>query len=136
MHVQRDDLIHPELCYKIIGVMYSVYNQLGSGHHEKYYQRAVAVGFQKENIRFCEQVMVPLVFNGVHIGRQFLDFLVEGLVVVELKRGENFPASNITQINSYLRSTRLKLGILVNFTTRGVKYRRIVNLEDSYISKN
>lgn len=128
MHAHRTDLVEPELCYEIVGAAFDVGAELGPGHKESYYQKAVAVAFEKRKLHFREQVMVDLKFDGVAVGRQFLDFLVEDRVVVELKRGENFPAINIKQIYSYLRVTGLQLGILLNFTSKGVKYKRIVNI--------
>jgi GxxExxY protein len=50
--LKRKDLIYPELSYKIIGCAFDVYNSLGGGHHEKYYQRALAEAFTREKLKF------------------------------------------------------------------------------------
>jgi GxxExxY protein len=57
-----------------------------------------------------------------------LDFLYEDIIVIELKQGNGFSKRNINQIYSYLKATGLKLGLLINFTRDGVKFKRIVNL--------
>lgn len=57
-----------------------------------------------------------------------MDFVVEDKIVLEIKRGDYFRRSNIDQIKGYLEATDLKLGILINFTNKGLKYKRIVNL--------
>lgn len=78
-------LVHSDISYKIIGVLYSVYNELGGGYQEKYYQRAVAVGLKKAGLEHREQVYVPLQFAAEHIGSYYLDFLVANLVALEKK---------------------------------------------------
>ena len=128
MALARTDLIYPELCYKIIGVLFDVYNELGSGFQERYYQRAVSTAFRKCGVVFREQVSVPLEYKGSKVGRYYLDFLVEDKLVLELKKGEYFPRENIQQIYAYLRATQLKLGILANFTSSGIKFKRVLNL--------
>ena len=49
-------LIHPELSYKIVGALYAVYNSIGSGYQERYYQRALSKEFKDEKIKFKEQI--------------------------------------------------------------------------------
>ena len=44
----KKDLVYPELSYKIVGVLFEVYNEIGPGHHEKYYQKAIALGLKKK----------------------------------------------------------------------------------------
>lgn len=128
MQSNHSKLVHSELSFKIIGCLYEVSNELGGGYQEKYYQRGVAAIFTKHNLHFAEQVYVPLSVADVKIGAYYLDFLVENLVVVEIKKGNYFSHTNIQQVNSYLKSTGLQLGLLVNFTDRGVRIKRIVNI--------
>jgi hypothetical protein len=62
--LKRQDLIYPELSYKIIGCAFDVYNSLGSGHHEKYYQRALSEAFSNQKLSFHQQVHFPLSYKG------------------------------------------------------------------------
>jgi len=59
MTTNKIKLIYPELSYKLIGILFDVYNELGGGYPEKYYQKAVAKKFKKEKIKFQEQITVP-----------------------------------------------------------------------------
>lgn len=120
--------VHGDLSYRIIGILFDVYNELGPGHRERYYQKAVAEAFRAAGIQFREQVYTPLIFRGSRIGAYYLDFLVDGKVVVELKCGDRFSRRNIEQVYAYLKANGLALGILANFARDGVKLRRIVNL--------
>lgn len=75
--LKRQDLIHPELSYKIIGILFEAYNDLGHGLQEKYYQRAVALRLKQVGIKFLQQVKVNLKFKNNNIGNYFLDFLID-----------------------------------------------------------
>ena len=126
---KRSDLVYPELSYRIVGILFEVHNQIGSGHHEKVYQRALSVGFQKHGLVFKEQVYTPLMFENKNVGSYFLDFLVDGKVVLEIKKGDRFSRSNIEQVMTYLKTYNLKLGILANFGHHELNYKRIVNFD-------
>jgi len=128
VHIKRDDLVFPELSYAIVGILYDVYNNLGGGYQEKYYQRAIATALTDKGIVFKREAVVPLTYHGDDVGRYFLDFLIEDKIVLELKKGNHFAPSNISQIMGYLKSLNLKLGLLANFTNNGLYYKRIVNL--------
>ena len=109
----ESDLIYPNLSYKIVGVLFEVYNDMGHGYQEKYYQRAIAEAFKKNNINFRQQVYIPVRFKNSNIGSYFLDFLVENKIILEIKRGNNFSRKNIEQVYAYLKAFNLKFkGIL------------------------
>lgn len=97
--LKRNDLVHPELSYKIIGCAFEVFNELGFGHAEKYYQKAMAIALKKAGLNFKEQFYAPLKFKGELLGKLFLDFLVEDKVIVELKKNNFYSKSNIDQVN-------------------------------------
>lgn len=127
--LKRNDIIYPELSYKIIGVLYSVHTEMGHGFLEKYYQKAIAAELRKNNIEFKEQVKVDLIIGGELITSGITDFIVEEKVIIEIKQGDVFLKANIDQLNSYLKMSKLQLGILANFTSRGLLYKRILNIK-------
>jgi len=125
--MDKKELIYPELSYKIIGIAFKVYNQLGYGYQEKYYQRAYAHELAKENISYLKEVPVRIKYDNADIGRYFLDFIVDGKIVVELKIASEFKYKYVRQVLEYLNTTNKKLAILIYFTKSGVRYRRIIN---------
>ncbi len=125
----RKDLIYAEDAYEIVGFMYEVWDKTGYGHKEIFYQRAVAEIFKKNKKVFTEQLKAKVQFNGKIIGEYVFDFLYGNKIVIELKQGEIFSRKNINQVYSYLKATGLKLGLIINFTKNGVKFKRIVNLK-------
>lgn len=124
----KNDLIYKDLTYKIIGCFYEVDTELGGGLKEKSYQKALGIAFEKKGIKFKEQVYFSIKFQGNKVGSFFFDFLVEGKVVIELKTKSIFSKKDIDQLYGYLKLSKLKLGIIVNFTDRGVKFKRVVNI--------
>src|SRR4051812_21602071 len=105
--LKRKDIIHPELSYKLVGVLYNVHKQMGYGFLERYYQKAIAVELKNNNINFKEQVKAELVIAGEVIAYGTVDFIVEEKIILEIKQGDTFLKTNIDQLNSYLKMTKL-----------------------------
>ncbi|MDI6777873.1 MAG: GxxExxY protein [Patescibacteria group bacterium] len=121
-------LIYAAECYQIIGVCFEVYNKLGYGHKEKFYQEAIAEILRKKKIEFKRELRVKVKFKEKDLGLYCFDFLIFNKIVVEIKKRNYFSVKDINQLYAYLKATGLKLGLLIHFTNTGVKYRRIVNL--------
>lgn len=122
------ELIYPELSYKIIGILYKIHTELGQKYQEKYYQRAVEIALKNEKIPFVREIRVDLKFSDQKIGSYFLDFLICDKIVLELKTVDRISKNDIIQVSAYLKSTGKKLGILANFRTHKLSYKRILNL--------
>ncbi|MFQ6049536.1 MAG: GxxExxY protein [Candidatus Paceibacterales bacterium] len=84
--------------------------------------------FKRCGISFQREVYVPLVFKNEKIGNYYLDFLIENKIVLEIKKGDKFSKRHIEQILSYLKAKNLELGIIANFGSKEVKFKRIINL--------
>ena len=123
------NLIYAKECYNIIGIIFGVFNEIGYGYKENYYQKAIAKAFEKNRIEFKEQLRAKVKHKNEDLGILVLDFLVLGKIVIELKQKRYFSQRDINQLYSYLRATNLKLGLLVYFTKDGIRYKRIVNLK-------
>jgi GxxExxY protein len=122
------ELIYPELSYKIIGCAFGVFNELGYGHKEIIYQNALEIKFKSEQIEFKSQLYCPIKFQNELIGKSFLDFLVEGKIIVEIKKAPFYSKKHIEQVYQYLVQNNLKLGLIINFGPKGVDFRRILNV--------
>ena len=128
MESKRIDLVYPDLSYKVVGILFDVYNELGFGFSESHYQKAISLALIEKNIKFKEQVYNPVYFKEQIVGKYFLDFLIEDKIILEIKKESKFSKKNIDQVNSYLKSFHKKLAILANFDKEGIKFKRIVNL--------
>jgi GxxExxY protein len=125
--LRKQDLIYPELSYKLIGIAYEVFNELGFGHLEKTYQRAYAKELKTKDISFVEQVKYIVKYKGEEISHSRFDFLVEDKVIIELKKSGYMSKKNIEQISSYIKASNLKLALVIIFTPEGVRCKRVVN---------
>lgn len=120
------ELIHGDLTYRIIGLMYKVHNTIGSGFQEKYYQRAIRQLFLKERVCFREQVRADFDLEGVNIGKYYLDFVVDNKLVIEIKAKAFFSKRDIKQILGYLKKTGIEVGLLIGFSGESLKIKRLL----------
>ena len=127
VEVHKKDLIYPELSYKLIGIAYSIFNELGFGHLEKTYQRAFAKELKEANIPFVEQIKYSVEYKGEKIGYNYFDFQIEDKVIIELKKSGYMSKKNIEQISNYLKVSNLRLGLVIIYTPEGVRCKRVVN---------
>ncbi len=125
--MKEGKIIFKKESYDLVGCAYSVYNSLGYGFHEKYYQRAYAIELEKIGYYHTREVKVDVIYNKNKIGKYYLDFLVNNLIIVEIKVGSNFYFTHIRQVLSYLKVTNKKLGIIILFTPQGIRIKRIIN---------
>jgi GxxExxY protein len=110
-----------------MGVLFKVHNELGPSLLEKYYQRAIASELETQRLAFKKEVPIRIEYQGRSIGRYFLDFIVEDLVVLEIKVERYYTPKFFKQALAYLEQTNLPLGIIVNFRGDKLRYKRIVN---------
>ncbi|MFZ2975003.1 MAG: GxxExxY protein [Candidatus Moraniibacteriota bacterium] len=124
----KNNLIYADECYQIMGIVFKVYNELGFGHKENYYQKALAEEFKNNKISFKEQLRCKLKYKDKDVGLYILDFLVFDRIILEIKQKNFISGKDIKQLYSYLKVMNLKLGLIITFTKDQVKYKRIVNL--------
>jgi GxxExxY protein len=121
-------LVHPELSHAIVGAAIEVHRRIGPGQLESVYQRALACELRYRAIEFEAQVPIAMQYRDECVGEFLVDFIVDDKVVLELKAVERFHPAHTAQVLSYLRATKLRLGLLMNFNAptlvQGV--RRIV----------
>ncbi len=125
----KKDLLYPELSYEIIGCAFQIFNDIGFGMNEKFYQRAFAAVLKQKNIAFKKEQLVELIYQEQEIGRYFLDFIVEDKIVVELKVKPRMGYVHVKQVMNYLKTTGYQLALLIYFTHDGIKYRRVINIQ-------
>ncbi|MFZ1398738.1 MAG: GxxExxY protein [Candidatus Promineifilaceae bacterium] len=107
-----------ELTTQIIGAAIEVHKQLGPELLESAYETCMAQEMSLRGIEFERQKPLPLTYKGTKLDCGYrLDFLVEGLVVVELKAIKKFEPVHNAQMLTYLKLTNCKLGLLLNFHT-------------------
>jgi GxxExxY protein len=118
------------LSHEILGAALEVHRTIGPGLLESTYEECLAHEFSRRGLRYERQKTLPLLYKEVRLGCGYrLDFLVEGLVVVELKAVDQLLPIHEAQVLTYLRLASLWLGLLLNFNVRMFRsgIRRLVN---------
>jgi GxxExxY protein len=112
----------------VIGAAIEVHRELGPGYLERVYEEALAYELQLRGIPFERQVPVKLVYKELELGSVRLDFLVGGLLIVELKTAEAIIPAHVGQVIRYLKVMNLNLGLLLNFDVARMQtgIRRVV----------
>lgn len=126
MDTNKKDIVHKELSYKVVGLAMEVYNKLGFGFLEKVYENALMVLFDKNEIHAQQQVPLRVYFEGKVVGDYYADILVDSKIILELKSVDGIADAHRAQVLNYLRATRLRLAIILNFAEKSLEYERIV----------
>lgn len=124
-------LLYEDLSYKLRGMFFTVYNELGPGFKEDVYTRALIKLFDDGGVPYEKEKQVQISFADTQVGITRLDLIVDNKVIIEVK------ATNINnnvfekQLLSYLKSTGLPLGFLVNFGMSKLYIRRYANTKSA-----
>ena len=111
-----------DISYKIRGAIFNIFNNLGPGLLESVYVAALKFELQKEGLKVKLEVPLPVYYEGEKLEVGFrLDILVEDKVIIEVKSVENLAEVHHKQVLTYLKLTKLKLAILVNFNVENIK---------------
>lgn len=112
------------LTEKIIGVCFDVHNELGVGFVEKVYENALRVALQEAGFHVEQQVAIVVRFRDVEVGEYFADLFVNGSVIIELKAVKRLQPEHQAQVINYLKASRIKKGLLVNFAASRLELKR------------
>ena len=118
---------HSELTAKIIGCAIEVHKKLGNGFQEVIYQRALEIEMCLMNISFNREFEMPIFYKEQQIGTRRVDFLVEGIISVELKAISHIEEVHFAQAVKYLEAYNLEIGLLINFGEMSLKFKRLTN---------
>ena len=119
---------YDDLTYKIIGCAMASHRKLGPGLREDTYQRDLEVLFSTAGLAVASQRLIEMydsVDAGVLIGYYVPDFVVDDRVVVEIKALSGMDSSHLAQVIGYLAVTGCPVGLLLNFGTYSLQYKRI-----------
>lgn len=122
-----DAAILSDLSDRIIGCAMTVANTLRAGFVEKVYENALAHELRTAGLAVVQQQGIVVWYDGVIVGQDVVDLLVEDTVMVELKAVRGLDAVHRAQCLSYLKATGLQLCLLINFGARSLEVKRVVD---------
>lgn len=118
-------LIEEDLTHAVIGAFFAVHRTLGFGFLEQIYASALELELTARGHRVAREVEVVIRYDGVPIGRQRLDMIVDDKVIVEIKSSERLHRDAGRQVYNYLRATSLEVGLLLHFGREANFYRLV-----------
>ena len=119
---------HSDITQKIIGAAFNVHNELGNGFQEVIYQRALAWEMSQVNLTFQREIEQDIFYKDLPkpIGTRRADFVVEGKVLIELKAIKELEDVHLAQALNYLKAYKLEVGLLINFGSKSLTFKRLV----------
>ena len=123
-------ILYKEESFAIIGACMKVHRTLGAGFLEAVYEEALEREFQNLKIPFKRQVKLDLYYGNQKLTKQYrADFICYDEIIVEIKAVSLIPTAFYAQLQNYLKCTNIELGMLINFGTSSLTYKRMINLK-------
>jgi GxxExxY protein len=121
------DLKYKEITEKVIGAAMKVHSRLGNGFPEVIYQRAMEIQLGEDKVIFQRECAMAIYYNNIKIGDRRVDFLIENRICVELKAILLLEPVHFAQARNYLEAFNLEVGLLINFGSISLGFKRIEN---------
>lgn len=119
--------LYQELTYKLRGIFFEVYSQIGPGLPEKVYQGALIQELKNQKIPCQTEKVIVIKYKDVKVGQQRLDLIIDDKIIVEIKATDNMHPLFEKQTIAYLKASNYKLALLVNFGGNKIIIKRYIN---------
>ena len=134
-------MIFGKLTQEVIAAAFRVHSILGNGFQEVIYQRALAIEMRETGLEFEREKEIPVIYRDQQIGTRRADFFIEGKIMVELKAIGQLNDVHTAQAINYLEAYEMKVGLLINFGSRSLQFKRVhnnklISTRNSYKYKN
>ena len=121
-----------KITHDIIGCAMEVHKVLGGGFQEVVYQRALSIEMNLRGIEHQREFEMPLSYKGLDVGGRRVDFLVANEISVEIKAIVNLEDVHFAQAKNYLEAYNLQTGLLLNFGSNSLQFKRLFNKKYKY----
>ena len=119
---------YSEITSRIIGCAMEVHSIIGNGFQEVIYQRAMAIEMESQGLEFSREFEIPIFYKNSPIGTRRADFFVEEKIMVELRAVIQLEDVHLAQAINYLEAYKMEVGLLINFGSRSLQFKRVMNL--------
>ncbi len=121
------EILFKDESYRVIGCCLDVYNELGPGFLEVVCKDALEIEFQLNNIPYSREKLFEINYKGKILNRKYnADFVVYDKILLEVKAYKRLSVDNLQQTMNYLKTAKIKLGLLVNFGESSLNSKRVV----------
>ena len=121
---EPDVITADQLITEIIECAKRIRRQLGPGFLEKVYKNAMVVELRKLKLNFETEKLIQVLYDGIVVGEYRTDIMVEGKLILELKATQDLSIANEVQLVNYLTSTQIDDGLLINFGSDKLLFKR------------
>lgn len=124
---KHGEFLYGDLSDKIIELAIKIHIKLGPGFIERIYEKALVHEIRKENIKCISQAIIRVRYDNVELGEQKVDLIIEDKIIVELKCVSELNEIHFAQILSYLKTAKIRVGLILNFSKPKLEIKRIMN---------
>lgn len=121
---EPDVITADQLITEIIECAKRIRRQLGPGFLEKVYKNAMVVELRKLKLNFETEKLIQVLYDRIVVGEYRTDIIVEGKLILELKATQDLSIANEVQLVNYLTSTQIDDGLLINFGSDKLQFKR------------
>jgi GxxExxY protein len=122
------DFLYKEECYKILGCAMEVHNELGPGFSEAVYQEALSIELASSLINHEKEKIIDISYKGEIMAKKYIaDFVCNEEIILELKAVSVLKDEHYSQVLNYLKATDLRMALLINFGSKSLQFKRIIN---------
>ena len=132
----KEQYKYSEITSRIIKSAFEVHKILGNGFQEVIYQRALEKEMRLANLAIQREYEMPVLYKDEQIGTRRVDFLVEGVISVELKAIVKLEDVHLAQAINYLEAYHLEIGMLINFGSKSMEFKRLINSKFNKLNSN
>ncbi len=125
-HLENSSLLLKQETHQILGCAFEVINEVGHGFHEKIYENSLVRAFILKGITFVQQKHFPVLFKGFPVGEFIPDLIAFGSVIVDAKVIDRITDVERGKMLNYLRVSKLRVGLIINFKHPKLEWERIV----------
>ena len=123
----QSNLLYSDLTFKIIGAAMEVHRELGHGFLEAIYHEALALELSLRNIPFESERSLTIIYKGKPLKKTYTaDFICYDKILIEIKALSAMTSDHFSQTLNYLKATGIKVGLIINFGTPSLTYRRLI----------
>ena len=125
--MDREKTIYKDECYAIINACMEVHNHLGDGFLEAVYQEALEYEFELQDIPSIREYPLQIVYKNKILRKEYIpDFICYDKIIIEMKAVTELNSAHVSQVLNYLKATKFRLGLLINFGESSLKWKRII----------
>ncbi|WP_226389020.1 GxxExxY protein [Penaeicola halotolerans] len=125
--MDTNDFLLKEECYQVIGCAMKVHSELGNGFLEAVYQEALMIEFSESRVPFEKEKPLVINYKGSTLNkRYYADFICYDELIVEVKATDGLHTEHTAQVLNYLKATGHHVGLLLNFGTTKLQYKRVI----------